>query len=86
MFIINSPGRYKVKYLHLIIKEGLLVGDGVIPGEGIGKLGNEGKRTGYHVHYSIFDKEKGKNIENQSQFFRCGNGKLPSMGMGRLPK
>jgi len=80
-FVEISNDGYKVKYLHVVTREWLEVGDKVIPGEDIGKLSTRKceNSTGPHVHYSIFDKEKGKNVEDQDQFFRCGNGKMPSM-------
>jgi murein DD-endopeptidase MepM/ murein hydrolase activator NlpD len=79
-----SNGRYKVKFLHLIIKEELKVGDRVLPGDDIGIIGDEGNSEGKHLHYAIWSVLLGKNIENHNQFNHCIYGKMSSIR--HLPK
>jgi len=83
-FVEISNYGFKTKYLHLIIKEGLNVGDRVLPGDDIGIIGDEGNSEGEHLHYAIWSIFLGKNIENHDQFNHCIYGKMSSIR--RLPK
>jgi hypothetical protein len=85
-YIEVSNIRYKTKYVHVTTREGLQVGDRVIPGVALGKL-STGKRensTGPHLHYAIWSILLGKNIENHDQFNHCIYGKMSSIRC--LPK
>jgi murein DD-endopeptidase MepM/ murein hydrolase activator NlpD len=68
--IINHNNGYYSLYAHLDSYT-VAVGDTVIKGQVIGKMGNSGVSTGTHLHFSIFfgDPTKGGNSLNPLRFY-----------------